>query len=107
MVEFYPDEQTEMRIADVRIPGVYAVRESGGGYTTEYIAQKLRARAGPPTSAMQRDDGSVGGGASGTAPGSGSLDGPVGLTDGTLHGADGFAMEGGTLVIDNGSLTTE
>lgn len=46
----HPDDEdgdgteTEMRLADVQLPGVYHVSESGGGYTTEYIAQELQSR---------------------------------------------------------------
>lgn len=45
MVTFHPDDETSMRISDVEVPGVYEVREQGGGYTSEYIAQEIRQRA--------------------------------------------------------------
>ena len=44
-MEIYPDEETEMVIGNVTLPGVYHVSESGGGYTSEYIRQEVRARS--------------------------------------------------------------
>lgn len=71
MVEFYPDEETEMRVGDVSVPGVYRVRESGGGYTSDYVAQKLRARA--QAQAAREGGGGGGGGGGGTTPRSGEV----------------------------------